>query len=293
MSRINIKMREVSSPITIEYNDGGSVRTIFTLPPTRAPEKPSVYAFSLPKAGSVLLDSILSELASEEGLCFVSLMGEFFEIGLADKNVPAETSKVFLDHGYCFGGFRSFPQRFEVPNLQSCRAILLVRDPRDMIVSHYYSTRSSHPDPGRTLSTSLKSMPLRDQAQKLAIDEYALQRTRFYGRLLSSYIDVLAANPNTFRVYRYEDVIFNKQDWIADICTHFNWSVSRSMIRKIADRNDIRPRVEKESKHVRQVSPGDHRRKLRAETIDQLNVLLDRELRYFGYHPASTYEQPR
>ena len=94
------------------------MKTIFTLPPTGSRRtNHSVYAFSLPKAGSVLLDSIMRALSAPVGLTYVSIMGEFFHLGLAEQNVPGETSKIFLDHGYCFGGFRSFPQRFEIPNL--------------------------------------------------------------------------------------------------------------------------------------------------------------------------------
>jgi len=286
-----MRSKPIRRDITIEYDDAGVRKTIFTLPPTHAPEKPSVYAFSLPKAGSVLLDSILSALSSVEGLTFVSIMGKFFELGLAEKNVPAETSRIFLNHGYCFGGFRSFPQRFEIANLSHCKAILLVRDPRDMIVSHYFSTRSSHPNPGRALSTSMKSMPLREQAQTLTVDEYAIERTKFYGRLLRGYMSALDQNLETIRVYRYEDVIFKKREWIADMCNYFGWSVPEATIRKIASKNDIRPRAEKESKHVRQVSPGDYLRKLRPETIAQLDQLLQKELSYFGYHQTAGVEE--
>ena len=278
-----MKSNSLSEDITIEYDDAGVVKTIFTLPPTQSPKSPSVYAFSLPKAGSVLLDSILRALSPTVGLTYVSIMGELFELGLAEKNLPPETSKVFLDHGYCYGGFRSFPQRFEIPNLATSKAILLVRDPRDMIVSHYFSTRLSHPNPGRALSTGMQSIPLRDQAQKLTVDEYAIERTKFYSRVLRGYISVLDANPNTFHIYRYEDVIFKKREWIADMCNYFGWSVAESTMRKVADKNDIRPRAEKESQHVRQVSPGDYLRKLKPETIAQLNQLLEKELSYFGY----------
>lgn len=268
-------------------------KTIFTLPPTRSPETASVYAFSLPKAGSVMLDSILGALSSIEGLTYVSIMGEFFQLGLAEKNVPAQTSNIFLDHGYCYGGFRSFPQHFEIPNLRRCKAILLVRDPRDMIVSHYFSTRSSHPDPGRALSTSMQGIPLREQAQQLTVDEYAIERTKFYGRLLRGYMSVLDESPETFRIYRYEDVIFKKREWIADMCGYFEWPVPEATVRRVADKNDLRPRAEKESKHVRQVSPGDYIRKLRPETIAQLNQLLEKELNYFGYDQAALDELAR
>ena len=272
-----------SEGITIAYDDAGVVKTIFRLPPTQSPESPSVYAFSLPKAGSVLLDSILRDLSSAVGLTYVSIMGEFFQLGLAERDVPAETSKIFRDRGYCYGGFRSFPQKFEIPNLRTCTAILLVRDPRDMLVSHYFSTRSSHPEPGRSLSTSMKGMPLRERAQGRTVDEYVIELAQFYSIHLRRYMKVLDENPEAFRVFRYEDVIFGKRNWIAGICETFGWSVPETTIRKIADKNDIRPRAERESQHVRQVVPGDYERKLKPETIAKLNLLLENELRYFGY----------
>lgn len=283
-------MPEATRPITIKYDDGGVLKTIYTLPPTLAPEKQSVYAFALPKAGSVLLDSILSSLSPIVGLTYVSIMGEFFQLGLAEKDVPADTSRIFLDTGYCYGGFRSFPQRFEIPKLATAKAILLVRDPRDMLVSHYFSTRSSHPNPGRKLSTSMQSIPLRDKAHMLTVDEYAVDLTKFYGRLLRGYMKVLEESPKTFRVYRYEDVIFKKQEWITSICDYYGWSVPEAMIKRTAERNDIRPRVEKEAKHVRQVSPGDYRRKLKPETIAMLGKIFEEELNYFGYDRGAEME---
>lgn len=269
--------------ITIEYDDDGVVKTIFTLPPTRAPEKPSVFAFSLPKAGSVLLDSIMSGLAAQVGLTYVSILGEFFKLGLPARNWPGSTANIFFDKGYCYGGFRSFPRQFDIPVLPRCKAILLVRDPRDMIVSHYFSTRSSHPEPGRALKTSMRTMPARESARNLTIDDYVLQFAHIYVELMSRYIDILEARPDAFRVFRYEDVIFNKRDWIGDICATFDWPLPQTAIDTIARENDIIPWIERKTKHVRQARPGDHKRKLRAGTIDKLNELYARQLSYFGY----------
>jgi len=272
--------------VTIEYDDAGVVKTIFTLPPTSSPDQPSVFAFALPKAGSVLLDSIVSALSARVGLTYVSIMGEYFKLGLAAKNWPSSTSKIFRDKGYCYGGFRFFPQQFDIPVLRTSKALLLVRDPRDMIVSHYFSTRSSHPDPGRALKTSMTGMPARERAQTLTLDEYVIDFAHIYTQHMSHYIELLEQRPDAFRVFRYEDVVFNKRDWVADICKTFEWSVSGSAIRSIADENDIVPGKEREAKHIRQVRPGDHRRKLRPETIDKLNALYARQLSYFGYCDA-------
>jgi len=272
-----------SDEITIEYDDAGVVKTIFTLPPTKSPDRPSVYVFSLPKAGSVLLDSIMRGLSERVGVTYVSLLGQFFELGLTEKDIPSSASKVFVDNGYCFGGFRAYPKTFEIPNLATRRSIFLLRDPRDMLVSHYFSMRSSHADPGKALMTSRKSLPRRDRARVMNVDEYALDLASYYVRQLDRYIDVLEASRDMFTVFRYEDVIFNKRAWVADICNAFGWDVPERARNRIADRNDVVPRAENEAKHIRQVAPGDGMRKLKSETIEKLNQLFEKQLDYFGY----------
>lgn len=271
--------------ITIEYDDAGVTKTIFTLPPTKSLDTPSVYVFSLPKAGSVLLDNIMRELAEQVGVTYVSLMGEFFQIGLAEQDVPSSTAKVFADNGYCFGGFRAFPKTFEIPNLATRKSIFLLRDPRDMLVSHYFSMRSSHARPGNALTTSMKSLPRRDEALMMSVDEYALDLASYYVRQLSRYIEVFERHPENITVFRYEDVIFEKRSWIAGICKALDWEVSERASNKIADKNDVVPRSENEAKHIRQVTPGDGIRKLQPETIEKLNELFEPQLAYFGYSP--------
>ncbi len=273
---------------TIEYDDAGVVKTIFTLPPTKSPATPSVYVFSLPKAGSVLLDNIMRGLSEQVGVTYVSLMGEFFKLGLAEQDVPSTTSNVFADNGYCFGGFRAFPKTFEIPNLSTRKSIFLLRDPRDMLVSHYFSMRSSHPDPGKILTTSRQSLQRRDKALVMNVDEYALDLASYYLRQLSRYIDVFKDHPENFTVFRYEDVIFEKRAWVADICRALNWNVSERARNKIADKNDVVPSAENEAQHIRQVTPGDGMRKLQPVTIERLNELFEPQLTYFGYSPEVT-----
>ena len=165
-------------------------------------------------------------LSEQIGITYVSLMGEFFKLGLAEQDVPSTTSRVFADNGSCFGGFRAFPKTFEIPNLATRRSIFLLRDPRDMLVSHYFSMRLSHPDPGKILTTSRQSLPRRDKALVMTVDEYAIDLVRYYVRQIGRYIDVLEKHRDNFTVFRYEDVIFEKRRWVAEICEAFGWKVT-------------------------------------------------------------------
>ena len=94
-------------------------------------------------------------------------------------------------------------------------------------------------------------------------------------------MDVLAQHGETVRIYRYEDVIFKKREWLADMCAWFGWNVSEKKINAIADKNDILPKAENEAQHIRQATPGDHKRKLRPETIEQLSGAIWQGARLF------------
>jgi Sulfotransferase domain len=262
----------------------GREEAIFSLPPSRNSNKKSTLVFALPKAGSVLLDKIMRQLAAHEGLTYVSIMQEFFNQGLPSAAIPPQTSELFLEHGYVYGGFRNFPTEFEIPILNAADKILLVRDPRDMLVSHYYSMRDSHPEPGRRADSkngSPSAMAPRAMARSSTVDEYVLNIAPHYRTYLRNYFPICKM-PNT-KLYKYEDIIYDKVSWIEDISAYLGFSVPRSVVIEIADKYDTIPRRENQAKHVRQVHPGNYLRKLKPETIQQLSSFLHEELDFYGY----------
>ena len=215
-------------------------------------------------------------------MTYVSVMGEYFRLGLAETDIPAETSRIFLENGYCYGGFRYFPKRFEIPIIDTRKSILLVRDPRDLLVSHYFATRDSHPDPGPRFGKK-KTLPKRDVARSKGLDEYVLELANFYTNYIGRYRAAMEQHPGALNVFRYEDIIRNKREWLRSICEIFEWDVSPAQLDRIADKHDVLPAVEKVRRHIRQAAPGDHARKLKPETIERLTHHFREELALFGY----------
>ena len=90
--------------------------------------------------------------------------------------------------------------------------VFLVRDPRDRLISFYYSFSRSHVIP--VTGEMRESI----QAQRKAIllktpDEDAKNRMiPFVLNIIDLYHSKLP--PETTRVYRYEDVIFRKEEWL-------------------------------------------------------------------------------
>lgn len=259
---------------------------VMLTPPPPASDRESVLAFSLAKAGSTLLYNMLHELAPLAGLTYYSIEDALFAADVSPNRRPALIGNVFAQTGYCYGGFRQFPA-YPIPILHSTRSIFLVRDPRDMAVSLYFSMMKSHVLPDATGDEGGARADFersRSQTASVPIDQWVasaavVQYTRmFEGYLAQGYL----WRPNIV-TYRYEDVIFHKAAWLADICDWFGWNVDRGALDAIAARFDARPEGENPDQHVRQVTPGNYRKHLSQGTIGHLNALFGEYMRLFGY----------
>ena len=244
----------------------------------------SVLAFSFAKAGSTLLYDILHVLSPAAGLVYFSIEDQLFAQNVSPVRRPTQIGNILNPTGYCFGGFRQFPA-FPVPILHSSRVVFLVRDPRDMITSLYFSMLRSHVVPQSETAGGAREEMLatRRQLQHTDINDYAIDAIRTYVRMFEGYIaQGFHWRPNV-AIYRYEDVIFQKAEWIADICDWYGWSLPQETIRSVVSQVDIEPDGERPDEHVRQVTPGNHKKHLRPETIRAINQALGEYMRLFGY----------
>ena len=88
---------------------------------------------------------------------------------------------------------------------------------------------------------------------------------------------------DNLRLYRYEDIVFDKKDWVADINDYLSLGLSRAVTDRIAARHDIIPDTEDPGAHIRQVKPGNYRKHLSDTTISALNQVFSTDLEFFGY----------
>ena len=255
----------------------------FSTPPPGDTSIPSVFLIGLPKAGSTLLNRLMRPLTTAAGLSYVGLQETLFAMGVAAPAIPAEANAAFAPTGYAFGGFRSIPNGIVIPPYAADRTVLLVRDPRDMLTSLYFSLARSHRPPGTTVGEGLAESfnAQREAISQMGIDEFALERARMVLGQYRTVTNKLTGVPH--RVYRYEDVIFDKLPWTRDMLDYLGLAPPPALIEKVVASNDVRPKVEDTSQHVRKVAPGDHREKLRPETIEALNVLFEPILRQHRY----------
>ncbi|MET1081509.1 MAG: hypothetical protein ABWY12_00385 [Burkholderiales bacterium] len=259
------------------------IRYPVPVPPTTSRE-PSVFAFSIHKAGSTLLYDVLRELSRVVGLTYYSIPDHLFQENVGSSRRPDDIGQPFRQSGFCYGGFREFPA-FPVPLLDSARIAFLVRDPRDMITSLYFSIRHSHslPPPSTNPGVREELLSARSRLERLDIDAFGLETAYDYVRKFEGYIAQGFHWRTNVATYRYEDVIFKKRIWIDHLCSWFGWDIPSDFKDSVAARFDIVVDVERPDQHIRQVKPGNHRRHLRKETIDEISQVLAEPLRMYGY----------
>ena len=243
--------------------------------PRPHPDLVSAYLFAFARGGSTLLDNMIAAYCQFIDVPTFSLFNTAFDQGISTQAIQKDAAICFKKRGYIYTGFRHFPA-FDL-DVSDAPVIWLTRDPRDMLVSLYYSVLKSHVIP-RGLVFLKKN---REEAEKLDINQYVVNKVGVYSGQFQRYQKMLKGC--NLKIYRYEDVIYEKEKWLTDVVTTLGIEHNQRHIRNIAKHFDFIPAAENENEHVRQVHPANHKRKLSHQTIQMLNESLSDFLDYFNY----------
>ena len=230
---------------------------------------------------------MLQSLANINGRNYLDVGGSFFKNGIPEREWVAERSLVsLLAPGNLYGGFRSMPTGFlGADAFVRARKILLVRDPRDALVSEYFTVAYSHSVPASNSNkpgAREELLAAREQTRLSDITAFVLKNAVNLNRTMMDYIAVVG-DP-LLKLYRYEDVILEKLAWLASMAEHFGWDGgSPGFIEGMMGWADKVPHKEDPQAFVRKVLPGDHKEKLPQTVIAQLNEALSPSMQLFGY----------
>lgn len=237
------------------------------------------FSLGVRKSGSTLLHRIMGFLAERNGLRVVDVPGAFFRNGMTVADWMRCDLGPLLRPGNLHLGFRSFPGNIAAhPAFAGARKVFLVRDPRDALVSQYFSDAFSHrlPDAGAEAFARKRAA-----AQATPLEAFVLEKARNLDRVLLAFRPVLA-DPNCL-VLRYEECVLAKRAMIARILGHFGWTCPEADLSALLAQVDEIPEREDPRRFVRRVLPGDHREKLPPATIARLEERLAASLRAHGY----------
>jgi hypothetical protein len=255
------------------------------------PDYPSIIHYSLSKAATQYVKQVLKRLTAPAG--YIPL--HYSEMAWATNRIPyfdllsaqemQAYQHVFQPRGFLYSAYGGFIEGID--QLDQYRIVLVVRDPRDILVSHYYSFEN-HAIPPR-LSHSYEHFE-RERARRasMTIDDFVVHKIDFVRKALVRYKEgLLQQHPHVLVLY-YEDMIRDFEGWLGQIVNYLDCSPPQAVIDSIveetyASRRQKAQEGENISNHYRKGQPGDYKEKLKPETIATLNARMADELAAFGY----------
>jgi hypothetical protein len=248
--------------------------------------EPPRFCLGVRKSGSTLLNRIVQQLARRNRTHVVDIPGTFFKNGYRVQHWEQADLSPLIGPGNVYIGFRNCPKALQAsPAFRDARKVFMFRDPRDAIVSQYFSDAYSHTLPTKDTEQGRKGAAefetKRKEALATDIDAYVLKQARSMSATMLGYAPLLG-DPTCLQL-RYEEYVFQKRRMIYKILQHFDWTAMPGQIEGLLKLVDEVPATEDKTRFVRRVIPGDHRSKLKPETIARLNRQLRECMHLFDY----------
>lgn len=239
-------------------------------------QQQSIIVFTTFKCASTLLSKLTTIFYTNNGLTPVD-----FDIFFSHKEQSVDdwfSSDVFLKNafhnkGYVYGPFRSYR---DIPGIKDYKIFLLLRDPRDVLTSYYYSVTNSHG------VINSKLIEKRRRSKKFTLDEFVQSNYQFILDIYKDYVELLLDKDNvTF--WKYEDMIERPAEFIKSFSSLINIDIPEQEIKEIVSAELTLPEKEDIKSHRRSGKMGQYKEKLSVESIGILNNKFEGVLNSLGY----------
>jgi len=250
-------------------------------------EHPSIIHFSINRAATQYVKSILKRCAIEDGIEPVRIHDYAFhtDFPYLDQLSAREMKKynhIFKSKGYLYSVFGGMVEG--IPNLEDYKIVLVTRDPRDILVSKYYSIAYSHPAPSTWGDKHDEFIVNKNTVRESTIDEYVLSESKWAYEIFSRYKSLLLDNYDNTYLTTYEQMATNFEVWLNDLISYCELDLNEEFYQSLLRENEAKkPKGEDVTRHNRKGVPGDYKEKLQPETIRKLNKKFDPILECFNY----------
>jgi len=237
-------------------------------------EQPSIIFFTVHKCASTFIRDTLEKLSDGTGMQTINYSGLFNEAQQKKHyHDPTFVNRVFKKNGFLYGAFRQY---YPFDPKGEIKILLVLRDPRDVLTSHYFSTAFNHP------LVEKEFLEKRKKAQAQTIDEYVLEKLPIFKERYEKYISEILGKPNVMFV-KYEEMVEDFSSWIQKVASFAGLAGNSQRINDIIAETSFEVKSENPNEFKRSVKAGDHLRKLQPATIDILNRELGVALKALNY----------
>ena len=242
-------------------------------------DRESILVFTLHKCASVYVSKILQKLYKDTDITSINLEAylALSELPsphtihtLDDKIFKEKIKNSFKPLGYLYAVLRD-PKLLElIDNILDYRTLLVLRDPREVLVSAYFSFGYTHASP-IVKSKREEFLAWRNTIVSQTVDEYVLATKDVWREKYTYYCQKLLRQPNVLFM-KYEDMVSDFDNWLNTIIEFLKIDPDRKKLNKIINKAK-----------QKQVNPLARKRKLKPETIDILNSEFREVLDLLGY----------
>ena len=238
----------------------------------------SILHFTVHRCASQFVLQIFKIIERYSDMTQIALEGYFWNGGTLHTN-PEE---IYKKRGYLYGPFYGMDQEeltVPIPNLDDFKIVLILRDPRDVLTSYYfYQAFSSYDNPAQTDFLIARN----DKVRNTLIDNWVLETAPVFKARYEEYLKTLYGRSNVLFL-KYEDMVADFDAWLHKLIDFSGLNLERQAIESILRTAHFSVKTEDNTSHKRQVTPGDHKRKLKTQTIDALDLQFHAVLEGFGF----------
>jgi hypothetical protein len=259
---------------------------------TQKKQKKSIIFFTQHKSASTFAAKILSNIGSANlGLKHVNYpnlisdVGCYFKFGERYSNENdwyfENCKSLFKNNGYIYGPHRA---PFMIPEIDLFKKIIFLRDPRDSLISRYYSFGFNHGVPKDSAGKKI-FLDERSKIIKESIDSYCERMAAEWCKpLLSSYIKIIKSSFEPILFITYEQYVENPSKVLSSIFKYC----------EIDDCNELSASLARQAQPIRlEINVKAHQRsgrvsqyltELKQATIININNTLKEEMEFFEWN---------
>ncbi len=252
------------------------------LPPASPSAGESVVYFTVHKCASTFVPRYLRYVNTRHlGLRPLDLAGYLwhYEGDRVYDVLEDRSGEIFSPRGFLYAPLR---QAVRIPAPDRYRMLLMLRDPRDLLVSHYYSIRYSHKQPAQDKKRA-EFLGRRVAAGDASVDDYVREMAPVFRKRYRDYLNIVVGEYGV-EPLRYEDMVADCRGWVRAFFSRLDLAPDEKDYQAAADIGGFERAVRGDiHDHVRRREPGEFRERLRPDTVDWLGEYFAPELAQLGY----------
>jgi len=249
----------------------------------------SILFWTTHKCASTFMSKCLPLLAKASNKRYFDYATDIWNLGnkikLKEPFVLETQQDLYKPYGEIYGPLRT---PFELDSLNLFRNIFFLRDPRDLLISNYFSQAFSHEIP-RHKNQAERFFLVRESALKLGLDRYCISEAKKW--TLNHFLKYKYFRENSKSSYyiKYDDFFYSFDNFTDQLLEAFGIESNTNISNRLSklDGNKFKVKRSNLSENIysqtRNGTSGQFREKLKNTTINELNQILLPVLNYWNF----------